>query len=102
VQTPRAGRPVAAASPRAVAIPILSPVKEPGPSPTPIRSTACQPPTAAAARSTCSSSPVACSGLPPLESPSRASCATSPSRQAQTAVSAVAVSKPTTTRGRRF
>ena len=66
VQTPRAGRPRLAPSPRAVAIPTRRPVKEPGPSPTAIRSTAPQPP-AAVGRSARprSSSPVACSG-PPL------------------------------------
>jgi hypothetical protein len=80
-----------------VAIPIRSPVNEPGPRPTAIRSTASQPPAADAARSTSLSSEVACRGLPVGESPSRDSCRASPSRQAQAAVSTVAVSKPTTT-----
>ncbi len=82
-------------------MPILSPVKEPGPRPTASRSTSPQPPAAAAARSTSPSRAVACRGLPWAESPSRDSCRASPSRQAQAAVSAVAVSKPTTTSGGR-
>jgi hypothetical protein len=98
VPTPVAGIAVAAASPRAVAIPIRSPVNEPGPSPAAIRSTPCQPPTAAAARSTSASSEVAWRGRPVAERPSWDSCRTSPPRQAQAAVSTVAVSKPTTTR----
>jgi hypothetical protein len=43
---------------------------------------------------------VACRGLPCGESPSCDSCRISPSRQAQATVSTVAVSKPTTIRGR--
>lgn len=97
MQTPRAGRPVAAATPRAVAIPIRSPVKEPGPRPTASRLTSAQPRAAAAARSTSLSRAVACRGLPLGESPSCDSYRASPSRQAQAAVSTVAVSKPTTT-----
>src|SRR5690348_6961233 len=98
VQTPRSGRPRLTPSPRAVAIPTRMPVKVPGPRPTAIRSTASQPPAAAAARSTSCSSPVACRGRPRAESPSCDSCRTSPSRQAQATVSTVAVSKPTTIR----
>ena len=81
-----------------MAIPIRTPVNEPGPRPTAIVPTAPQPPAAAAARSTSSSSTVACLGFPSAERPSSDSCSTSPSRAAQTAVSPVAVSKPTTTR----
>ena len=98
---PVAGLAREAASPRAVAIPIRRPVKEPGPSPTAIRSTASQPPAAAAAASTSVRSAVACRGLPASESPSWETCSSSPSRQAQAAVSALAVSKPTTTSGTR-
>lgn len=63
--------------------------------PTAIRSTASQPPAASAARSISTSNPVVCCGPPLSESPSSASYRTSPSRVAATAVSAVAVSKPT-------
>ena len=80
-----------------MAIPIRRPVNEPGPSPTATRSASCQPPAAVAARSTSLSSEVACRGLPVAERPSCDSCRASPSRQAQAAVSTVAVSKPTTT-----
>src|SRR4051794_23387483 len=99
VQTPRTGRPRLTESPRAVAIPTRIPVKVPGPSPTASRSTALQPPAAAADASTSTSRPVACRGLPRGESPSCDSCRTSPSRQAQATVSTVAVSNPTTIRG---
>src|SRR6185312_11994795 len=85
------------ASPLAVAIPTRRPVNEPGPSPTATRSTAGQPPAASAQRSISASSPVAWRGRPRSFSPSWASARTSPSRQAQAAVSGVAVSKPTTT-----
>jgi hypothetical protein len=70
-------------------------VKEPGPRPTAIASTSAQPPAAAAAASTSLSNEVACRGLPSGESPSSDSNRGSPSHQAQAAVSAVAVSKPT-------
>ena len=67
-------------SARAVAIPTRRPVKEPGPMPTAIRSTASQPPAASAARSTSASSAVVCCGPPFSERPSSASYRTSPSR----------------------
>src|SRR5690349_3480006 len=96
---PRAGRPRLTQRPRALAIPTRRPVKLPGPRPTASRSTACQPPAAAAAPSTSASRPVACRGLPCGERPSCDSWRTSPSRQAQATVSTVAVSKPTTISG---
>src|SRR4051812_28681073 len=96
VQTPVTGTPVLAARPRAVANPIRMPTKDPGPRPTTRRPTCSQPPLAAAARSTSASRAVECRGLPSGAKPSVASCRTSPPRRAQTAVSAVAVSKPTT------
>ena len=94
-----AGRPRLAPSPRAVAMPIRSPVKEPGPRPTASRSTRSQPPAAAAQRSTSLEQGGRVPGPPARRGPSSDSCRTSPSRQAQAAVSAVAVSKPTTTSG---
>ena len=100
VQTPRTGSPRLAPSPRAVAMPIRSPVKEPGPRPTAIRSTSSQPPAAAAAALDLLEQPGRVPGPPARRGPSSDSCRTSPSRQAQAAVSAVAVSKPTTTSGR--
>ena len=57
VPTGAIGTPRACASPRAVAIPIRSPVKEPGPIPTAIRSTDSQPPPASTQRSISASSP---------------------------------------------
>jgi hypothetical protein len=95
VPTPLSGSPRLRPSARAVAMPTRSPVKEPGPTPTAIRSTASQPPAASAARSTSAGSAVVCRGPPFSEGPSSASCRTSSSRVAATAVSAVAVSKPT-------
>jgi hypothetical protein len=95
VPTPPMGRLRLSPSARAVAIPTRRPVKEPGPIPTARRSTAPQPPAASAARSTSASSAVVCCGPPFSERPSSASYRASPSRAAATAVSAVAVSKPT-------
>ncbi len=76
-------------------MPTRRPVNEPGPTPTAILPTSPQPPAASAARSISASSAVVCCGPPLSERPSSASCRTSPSRVAATAVSAVAVSKPT-------
>src|SRR6187551_216534 len=95
VPTPETGNAPLSPSARAVAMPTRRPVKEPGPTPTAIRPTASQPPTAAAARSSSPSSAVVCNGPRRSEGPRSASKTTSPSRSAQAAVSAVAVSKPT-------
>src|SRR5262249_48392429 len=79
-----------------VARPMRMPTKEPGPRPTATAPTSCQPPQTATARSISTKRAVEWRGVPSGESPSSSSCKTSPSRSAQTVVSAVAVSKPTT------
>ena len=98
--TPTAGVPRAAASARAVAIPIRRPVNEPGPVPTAILPTRGHPPAASATRSIAGSRAAAWTGrVPAGPGPITASSTTSPSSEAQTAVSSVAVSKPTTSIG---
>src|SRR6476646_1814385 len=72
------------------------PTNEPAPSPTAIRLTPSHPPAASTARSISASRAVECRGPPSGAGPSSSSWTTSPARVAQMAVSAVAVSKPTT------
>ena len=101
MQTPATGRPRLAPSARAVAIPIRRPVKEPGPSPTPIRSD--RVPAARSARPRAPPRRAAPSrGAASPRRRARAATRGGPRRRAvaQTAVSSVAVSKPTTTGSR--
>src|SRR5918995_2884207 len=95
-ETPASGLPVPWASARAVAIPTRSPVNDPGPIPTAIRSTRSHPPASATACSTSPSSSVAWRAREPAGGDSSRSATDSVPRVTATATSAVAVSKPTT------
>ena len=81
---------------RAVEIPIRSPVKVPGPTPTAIRSTPLHPPASSRADSTASKSRRACRGRPVSSGSTSRSASASPEAVTATVRCAVEVSRPRT------
>ena len=95
--TPTSGSPLPCASARAVEIPIRSPVKLPGPTPTAIRSTCSQPsPACSSAASAAPRSRFACPGRTPGSGSSRTSKTVPDASRTPATVAVVAVSRPRT------